>query len=107
MIKRGGEVGLTGEPLPEVGLAGQLGGDRLDRHRPPKAELDGAIDDAHAAAAGDLLQSAPRKRRARCQIRHLALYTGATGRLSATHLTRARALPGDAGAGATVRPVAE
>jgi len=46
-------VGLTHEPLPELLIPGQLGGEDLERHPSPKAKLLGDVDDAHAAAAED------------------------------------------------------
>ena len=44
-------VRLTHEPLPELLIPGQLGGEDLERHLSPQAKLLGHVDDAHAAAA--------------------------------------------------------
>ena len=46
---------LALEALAEVGVGGAVGGDQLERDGAPEIELDGAVDDAHAAAPRDRL----------------------------------------------------
>ena len=58
VVDRGGDARLALEALAEAGVAGAVGRDQLDRDRPAERELRGAVDDAHAAAAGDRLDAA-------------------------------------------------
>ena len=46
------------EAVAERRVAGALRREELQRDRTPEAELDGAVDDAHAAAAGDPFDAA-------------------------------------------------
>ena len=48
---------LADEELTEPRLPGELGQDDLEGHRPLETGLGGAIDDAHAAGAGDRLDA--------------------------------------------------
>ena len=53
MIDRRRHPRLALEALAEVRVGGAVGGDQLERDRTPEIELDGAVDDAHAAAPRD------------------------------------------------------
>ena len=56
MIERRREPRLAGEALAEARVGGVPGGDHLDRHLALEARLLGAVHDAHAAAAEQLLE---------------------------------------------------
>ena len=60
MIDRRRHPRLALEALAEARVGRVLGGDQLQRDRAPERELGGAVDDAHAAAAGDRLDPAAR-----------------------------------------------
>jgi hypothetical protein len=47
---------LDEEALAKVRIFGQLRSEQLERHRPLERQVVGAVDDAHAAAADELLQ---------------------------------------------------
>jgi hypothetical protein len=66
---------LALEALAEARVGGVLGGDQLERDRPPQRELGGAIDDAHAAAAGDRLDPAARDMSAFEDVGHPQIVT--------------------------------
>ena len=53
MVDRRGQPRLAHEALAERRVLGELRRDQLERDRPVEVELHGAVDDAHAAAAGD------------------------------------------------------
>ena len=55
MVDRGGDLPLALEALAEGDVGRVRGGDELQRDRPAQRELGGAEHDAHAAAAGDLV----------------------------------------------------
>ena len=54
MLDRRRRARLAHEARAEVGIAGQRGRDQLQRDRAVERELDGTVDHAHAAAAGDV-----------------------------------------------------
>ncbi len=51
MFERGGSARLLNEPLAPVGVGHQLRRQHLERHLAVQAQVERAIDDAHAAAA--------------------------------------------------------
>ena len=51
MAQLGGGLRLAGEPLADVLLEGQLGGQHLDRHPALEPLVPGAVDHAHPAPA--------------------------------------------------------
>ena len=57
MLEPGGQARLGQEAAAEFLVAGKLGGDHLERHRPIQRQLRRSVDDAHTAAA-ELLGSA-------------------------------------------------
>ena len=57
VVDRRGDARLALEALAEAGVAGAVRGDELERDRPAERELGRAVDDAHAAAAGDRLDA--------------------------------------------------
>ena len=58
VVDRRGDARLALEALAEAGVARAVGRDQLDRDGAAERELRRAIDDAHAAAAGDRLDAA-------------------------------------------------
>jgi hypothetical protein len=58
VVDRGGEAGLTLEALAKALIPGELGGHHLERDGALEAQLGGAVDDAHAAAAELCLDAA-------------------------------------------------
>ena len=58
VVDRGGQPRLEREAGAQPGVARPVGGDHLDRDGAAEVELGGAVDDAHAAAARDLLDAA-------------------------------------------------
>src|SRR2546426_7189763 len=51
VVEIGLRLGLRPEALDKVGIACQIGRQELERHRPIQSDVDGPIDDAHAAFA--------------------------------------------------------
>ncbi len=66
------DLGLAAEALAEVAIAGQFRGDHLDRHRALEPHVGGAVDDAHAAAAGGVVDAVVADDRADLQAGHQA-----------------------------------
>jgi hypothetical protein len=58
MVDRRGHPRLSLEPLAEALVAGAVRRQQLQRDRPAEAQLGGAVDHAHAAAAGDRFDAA-------------------------------------------------
>ena len=58
MVDRRGHARLALEALAELGVAGAVGGDDLQRDGAAQVELHGAVDDAHPAAGDDALDAA-------------------------------------------------
>jgi hypothetical protein len=77
---------LAREALAKLGVAGAFGGDDLQRDRPLQVELDGAVDDAHAAAGDDALDAAAAKQLAWAQLGHVVIVSrrGCGARAGAT-----------------------
>ena len=72
MVDRRRDARLALEALAEAGIARPLGGDQLDGDGPAERQLGRAVDDAHAAAAGDRLDAAAGDLGAWEQIGHTA-----------------------------------
>ena len=70
VVERRGDLRLALEALAELGVLGQLGGDQLERDRAVQREVDGAVDDAHAAAAGHRLDPVAADHRTDLELRH-------------------------------------
>src|SRR5690606_31919193 len=51
MGQAGGRLRLLDEPLPELGITGKLRPQALDGHRPVQDDVQGPVDDGHAAVA--------------------------------------------------------
>ncbi len=75
MVDRRRHARLALEALAEAGIARPLGGDQLDGDRPAERQLGRAVDDAHAAAAGDRLDAAAGDLGAWEQIGHTEIVT--------------------------------
>ena len=58
VVDRRRHARLAAEALAKLGVAGEVGGDDLQRDRALEVELQRAVDDAHAAAADDRLDPA-------------------------------------------------
>jgi hypothetical protein len=58
------------EALSELGVAGAVGGDDLQRDGPLQVQLHGAVDDAHPAAGDDALDAAAAEQLAWGQLGH-------------------------------------
>ena len=74
VIDRRGHARLALEAIAEGRVVGTLVGDDLDRDRPVQAQVGRRIDDAHPAAADDVLQPPASQLRARCELRHSGQY---------------------------------
>ncbi len=55
MVDRGRELGLPKKALAEVGVAGELGREELQRHPPLEPEILREVDDAHPSSAEERL----------------------------------------------------
>ena len=66
---------LALEALAEVAVGGVLGRDQLERDRASQRDLGRAVDDAHAAAAGDRLDTAARDMSALEHVGHPSMLT--------------------------------
>ena len=75
MVDRGRHARLALEALTEARIARPLGGDQLDGDGPAERQLGRAVDDAHAAAAGDRLDAAAGDLGAWEQIGHTQIVT--------------------------------
>ena len=75
VLDLGGDLGLVLEPLAERRVGGQVGRDQLQRHLPVEPQLGSAVDDAHAAPAGDRLEPVPGDLRADCCLSHSRVYS--------------------------------
>ena len=73
VVDRRRHARLAREALAELGVAGAVGGDDLQRDGPLQVELDGAVDDAHAAAGDDALDAAAAEQLAWGQLGHASL----------------------------------
>ena len=76
VVDGGGHLPLALEARAELRIGRPVGGQELQRDRPPEAELGGPVDHAHAAAADHALDAASRELGSLGQLRHTKSLTG-------------------------------
>ena len=79
VVDRGGHPPLALEAVPELLVAGAIGRQQLQRNGPPEAQLGGAVDHAHAAAAGDRFDAAAGELVAWFELGHTRIVTRTPG----------------------------
>ena len=86
MVDRSRHARLALEAFPELLIAGALGRQELQRHRPPETQLGGPVDHAHAAAAGHRFDAAAGELFAVFEFGHTRIVTRSPGYAGAMDL---------------------
>ena len=86
MVDRRRHARLALEAFPELLIAGALGRQELERHRPPETQLGGPVDHAHAAAAGHRFDAAAGELFALFEFGHTRIVTRSPGYAGAMDL---------------------